>query len=243
MSSRSDHSPGLLAGVASSLPIVVGYFPIAFSFGVAAGKYGFSTLEATFISLVVFAGASQFVALTLLTGGTPLVVAIATLLAMNVRHLFYAPALLRRAGGAAATRWSWAWSFSLTDEVFGTAMGQLLANPGRWSEAWMFGLGLAAYASWVLGTALGAALGGGALEAFPALDAALGFMLPALFLALLLSILHVRQLPLIVAAGAVCILVSLTVSGPTGILAGMIAGAFVGAALGRAGSGQEENAA
>lgn len=230
LTEQSSPAPGFLQGLLASVPIVVGYFPIAFSFGVAASKAGFSPAEATFLSLVIFAGASQFVALALLTGGASLWISIATLLAMNVRHVFYAPALLDRIGASATRKRAWLWTFSLTDEVFGAAMGQLATHPGRWSERWMIGLGFAAYAAWVGGTAVGALLGGGALESMPALDAALGFMLPALFLALLLSIIERAQLGLILAAGFVCIMVSLTVSGTAGILAGMIAGALVGAA-------------
>jgi predicted branched-subunit amino acid permease len=92
----------------------------------------------------------------------------------------------------------------------------------------MFGLGLAAYASWLSGTALGAYAGGGALQGWPVVEAALGVMLPALFLSLLLSILSRAQIPVIVVAAGATILVSLLWSGTAGILAGMIAGAVAG---------------
>ena len=92
----------------------------------------------------------------------------------------------------------------------------------------MFGLGLASYAAWVSGTAVGAIAGGGALAAYPAIEAGLGFMLPALFLALLLSMLNRAQLPVIAVAGAVTVAVTLGVSGTAGILAGMVAGALFG---------------
>jgi predicted branched-subunit amino acid permease len=61
----------LLQGIRGALPIVVGYLPIAFSFGVAATGFGFSAGEAVLLSAVVYAGASQFLALPLLVGGTP----------------------------------------------------------------------------------------------------------------------------------------------------------------------------
>jgi predicted branched-subunit amino acid permease len=60
------------------------------------------------------------------------------------------------------------------------------------------------------------------------LDAALGFMLPALFLALLLSILSRAQLPVIAVAAAATVAVTLLWSGTAGILAGMVAGAVAG---------------
>ena len=116
------------------------------------------------LSLVIYAGASQFLALALVTGGAPVLVAAFTLIAMNVRHVLYGPALMKQAGTGASRRHAWAWAWGLTDEVFGQALGAL-ARGGRFSEAYMFGLGLAAYAAWVSGTGFGAWAGGGALEA------------------------------------------------------------------------------
>lgn len=218
--------PSFRAGVSASLPIVLGYFPIAFSFGVAATRAGFTGVEAVALSLIIYAGASQFLALALLSSGAPVLVAAFTLIAMNLRHLLYGPALMREAGEA-STRHAWAWAWGLTDEVFGQALGAL-SRGQRFSEPYMFGLGLGAYAAWVSGTAVGAYAGGGALEGWPALNAGLGFMLPALFLALLLSILNRRQLPVIAVAGAVTVLATLTISATSGILLGMLAGAVAG---------------
>ena len=75
---------------------------------------------------------------------------------------------------------------------------------------------------------LGAYAGGGALQGWPVLEAALGFMLPALFLSLLLSILSRAQVPVIAVAAAATVVVTLLWSGTAGILAGMIAGAVSG---------------
>ena len=216
-----------LDGLGASLPIVMGYFPIAFSFGVAATRAGFTEVEASALSLIIYAGASQFLALALLSSGAPVLVAAFTLIAMNLRHLLYGPALMREAGEEATTRLAWAWAWGLTDEVFGQALGAL-ARGQKFSEPYMFGLGLGAYASWVSGTVVGAFAGGGALEGWPAVNAGLGFMLPALFLALLLSILSRRQVPVIAVAGAATVAGTLALSATGGILLGMLAGAVAG---------------
>lgn len=218
-----------LDGLAASLPIVMGYFPISFSFGVAATQSGFTGVEAFALSLIIYAGASQFLALALLSSGAPVLVAAFTLIAMNLRHVLYGPALMREAGADATTRHAWAWAWGLTDEVFGQALGAL-ARGQKFSESYMFGLGLGAYAAWVSGTGVGAYAGGGALDAWPAVNAGLGFMLPALFLALLLSILSRRQLPVIAVAGTVTVIGTLTISATSGILMGMFAGAITGLA-------------
>jgi 4-azaleucine resistance transporter AzlC len=216
------------AGLVTALPIALGYLPIAFSFGVAATRAGLSGVEAFGLSLIIYAGAAQFLALALITGGAPVLVAAFTLVAMNVRHVLYGPALIKRAGPGARTRYAWAWAYGLTDEVFGAALGALARGKVRFSEPFMFGLGIGAYGSWLMGTALGAFAGGAALRDWPVLDAALGFMLPALFLALLLSILSRAQLPVIAVAAAATVAVTLLWSGTAGILAGMVAGAVAG---------------
>jgi len=214
-------------GLTASLPIALGYFPIAFSFGVAATRAGFTGVEAFALSLIIYAGASQFLAVALLSSGAPMLVSAFTLIAMNLRHVLYGPALMRAAGKEASTRKAWAWAFGLTDEVFGQALGDL-ARGQRFSEPYMFGLGLGAYASWLAGTAIGAYAGGGALDGWPAVSAGLGFMLPALFLALLLSILSRRQLPVIAVAGLVTVVGTLMISPTSGILLGMLSGAVTG---------------
>lgn len=232
----ADAPSSFLRGLLTSVPIALGYFPIAFSFGVAATRAGFSAGEAVMLSAVIFAGASQFLALALVSSGAPLAVTAVTLIAMNVRHVLYGPALLKAAGEGAPRRRAWGWAFALTDEVFGAALGVLRREPGAFSERFMFGVGLGAYAAWVSGTAAGALAGGAALEAYPALNAALGFMLTALFLALLLSILSRAQVPVIVVAGAVTVVLTLAISSTAGILGGMVAGALAGV-LGLGGRG------
>ena len=71
--------------------------------------------------------------------------------------------------------------------------------------------------------------GGGALAGFPAVEAGLGFMLPALFLALLLSILSRAHLPVIGVAAAVTVALTLAGQPTLALLAGMAAGAVTGA--------------
>src|SRR5690606_32951374 len=133
-------------GLLGSLPIALAYFPVAVSFGVTAAKTGFSFAEAAFMSIVIYAGASQFLAVALLAGNASPLLAVASLLAMNARHLLYAPALLtlvRRTGaGAVSTRWSWFWAHGLTDEVFASAAARVAGRQLHWREAWQAGIGL-----------------------------------------------------------------------------------------------------
>ena len=56
-------------GLVGAVPIMLGYFPIAFSFGVGAVRSGLSPTEAVAMSVIIYAGASQFLALALISGG------------------------------------------------------------------------------------------------------------------------------------------------------------------------------
>ncbi|MDP3861892.1 MAG: AzlC family ABC transporter permease, partial [Phaeovulum sp.] len=218
-------NPSFRSGLLAAVPIAMGYLPIAFSFGVAATRAGLTGAEAFLLSALIYAGASQFLALALIASGAPFLITAFTLAAMNLRHLLYGPALMKRAGPGARRRYAWAWAFGLTDEVFGAALGALARGRVGFSEPFMLGLGSGAYSAWLAGTAAGALAGGGALEGWPVLSAALGFLLPALFLSLLLSILTRTQVPVIAVAGAVTVAATLLVSPTAGILGGMVAGA------------------
>ena len=217
----------LISGFATSVPLILGYFPIAFSFGVAATRSGLTPVETFSLSLFIYAGAAQFLAIALIATGAPVLISVLTLVAMNLRHVLYGPTLMRKAGPGALRKWSWAWAFGLTDEVFGAALAAL-AGGKRFSEPFMFGLAIGAYGAWLSGTALGAYAGGGALERWPAVSAGLGFMLPALFLSLLLSIVTRAQLGVIAIAMAATVGVSLVYGGTAGLLSGMVAGAVAG---------------
>jgi len=214
-----------VAGGMVGVPIVLGYLPIAFSFGVAATRAGLSVTEAVSLSLLIYSGAAQFVAIALIAAEAPFLVAFLTLVAMSLRHVLYGPSLMRAAGQKA--RFGAVWGFGLTDEVFGAALAAL-AKGQVFSDRFMLALAGSAYAAWVGGTYLGAQAGAAALQDWPMVDATLGFMLTALFLALLLSILKGAQLPVILISIAVMAVVGAVLSPVAGLLTGMIAGALVG---------------
>ena len=230
--SAPRQQPRFFSGLAAGVPIMLAYFPVAVSFGGAAGKNGFSLAEAAFMSFVIYAGASQFLAVALIAGGASPLLAAVSLLMLNARHLLYAPALLERVqrtgSGGYPLRRPWLWAHGLTDEVFATAVGRLSLKRAGWSEQWQFGLGLGAYLAWGSGTVVGALLGGGAFERWPAVDAALGFLMPTLFLSLLLAMVQRRHWPVVVTAGTVFAVGGVLFSTSTGILLGMLAGGVVG---------------
>lgn len=218
-------------GCFDSLPIVIGYIPVAFAFGMNTVRLGFSPLDSLMLSCLIYAGASQFVLTALISAGSSLWLAALTVMAMDVRHVLYGPTLRHYIQRPLSGRKTALWAFGLTDEVFAAAVAKLNKNNRRWSENWMLSVALCSWGSWVLGTAIGALCGNGPLDAYPAVEAALSFMLPALFLSFLLAAFHKRQ-GLVLAMALTGALAGLMLASiPMAILAGIGGGCF--AALAR----------
>lgn len=201
---------GFVRGLGASLSVVLGYLPIAFSFGLAASQAGWPAFVTMLSSVILYAGASQFILIALMGSGAGWLTAVLTVLLMNARHLFYGPALLTRLAGPEGPRMAAPWlAFGLTDEVFATAIARLDSLPVAMREAWYLGLQLGAYLAWAAGTVLGVVLSHRFQDPPVFLEAALGFILPALFFAFLLDSEVRRNLHTILAT-AVAALVLLT---------------------------------
>ncbi|AOM40891.1 AzlC family ABC transporter permease [Xenorhabdus hominickii] len=211
-------------GIVDSLPIIIGYLPISFAFGLSAVKLGFTPLEAIFFSCVIYAGASQFVITALLSAGMSLWVSALTVLAMDIRHILYGPALRYRIKQKLSEKKTVIWAFGLTDEVFAAATTKLIKDQRSWSENWMVAIAMCSWLSWVLGTVAGTILGNGYLDSYPAVEAAMTFMLPALFLSFLLSSFK-KQNSYCVTASLLGALIGITFfSIPIAILSGIMSG-------------------
>jgi 4-azaleucine resistance transporter AzlC len=178
----------LRKGLLDSLPIVIGYLPIAFSFGLSATQAGLSAGLAVAISALVFAGGSQFVLLGMMTAGGGLLGIVGTVLLMNGRHLLYGRTIAEHLPIGRTTLPRPLLAFGLTDEVFATAIGKIHAIAPFSRPHWLLGLQTGAYLAWVGGTVLGALTGAEVARRLPLIVDMLSFVLPALFLSLLLSL-------------------------------------------------------
>ena len=211
-------------GVKDSLPIVISYLPVAFAFGMNATRLGFTPLESLFFSCIIYAGASQFVITTMLAAGSSLWIAALTVMAMDVRHVLYGPSLRSRITSQLKKPKTALWAFGLTDEVFAAATAKLVRDNRRWTENWMIGIAFCSWLSWVTGTLIGAYSGNGLLEGYPAIEAAMGFMLPALFMSFLLVSFQRAQSLSVVASLTGALLGVMLFSIPVAILAGIVCG-------------------
>ncbi|HRL23076.1 AzlC family ABC transporter permease [Alcaligenes sp. SDU_A2] len=215
-----------IRGLRDSASIALGYVPVAISFGLAAVHAGLSAWLAVLVSLVVYAGASQFILISLLAAGAAYPSILGIVVLMNLRHLFYGPALLGFFSGPRTVRSLWL-APGLTDEVFAASAGSLSRQPPQEQESWYCGLQLGAYGAWVGGTAVGAFFAGDLLGQSPVLEKTLGFVLPALFFALLLEIRRSAPVAVMLGAALSAVLAMLFLPSYLAIIAGMLAGGLM----------------
>ncbi|TAL86123.1 MAG: branched-chain amino acid ABC transporter permease [Candidimonas sp.] len=220
------------AGMKDSVSIAVGYIPVAISFGLAAVHVGVSPGVAVLTSMLIYAGASQFILVGLIATSGSLASIVGIILLMNLRHIFYGPAVLSKLEKTNRRFPLGMLAAGLTDEVFATAVGKLGQQAPVVREYWYVGLQLGAYSSWVLGTVAGAYFGHDWLSQSPVLSKALGFVLPALFFALLLEIRKIVPFRVLVAAGIATLLGLVLLPAYGAIIAGMVAGVLFNARKG-----------
>jgi 4-azaleucine resistance transporter AzlC len=165
-------------GVKAALPIVLGYIPVGMAFGVLARNAGLTPFEIGVMSLLVYAGASQFIAVEMISKGVlgwPIVL---TTFFINFRHFLMSSTLflhfhkfpIRTLGFLSA---------QLTDESFGMA----LSDPSRIRNRpdYLFGLQVTSHLAWIIGSVIGGLFGG----LINSQGFGLAFALPGLFICLL----------------------------------------------------------
>jgi 4-azaleucine resistance transporter AzlC len=192
-------------GARSALPIVFGYIPIGFAFGVLAVKAGIGLLPTLMMSVFVFAGSAQLIAVGLIGAGADLASIAVTTLVVNLRHLLMSAALAPHLRHLSRGEAAW-FGFELTDETFAVHSSELAK--GGSSRSHLFALNGTAHLGWLAGTVLGALLGVSMLQSG---QWGLDFALPAMFIALL--VLQCKsQRHVLVAAAAAFISVALAVN-------------------------------
>ncbi|MEJ7763246.1 MAG: AzlC family ABC transporter permease [Thermomicrobiales bacterium] len=223
---------GCLAGAKAALPLLPGSVVIGVVFGVLSREVGMSGLQAIVMSVLVSAGAAQFIALDLWAPHVPVVGLVVTTLVVNLRNLLIGASLQPWLGPLRGWRRAVTMHF-LTDESW--ALTEVARRRGQGDAAFLIGSGLTVYVGWVVGTAAGHGLGSrlGGLESWD-----VGFIFTAFFAALLVGVTRGRSdlVPYAVAA-VVAVVAQRTLGGTWYILAGGIAGSLAGASAPRPAGG------
>lgn len=169
-------------GIAVGFPIMLGYLPIALTYGVLAKQAGMSLTELTLMSVMVFAGASQFMGANMIAVGAGAVEIIVATFVLNFRHFVMSLSFMNRLRGV-GRNWKVPLSLGLTDETF--AVSSLHTKEAKMEKGVLFytALILTAYFSWIMGSFLGGVLG----EVIPEqLSQSMGIALYAMFIGLLI---------------------------------------------------------
>ncbi len=158
-----------------SLPVMAGYIVLGIGFGLIAEENGYGILWALAMSLFIYAGSMQYVAVSLLTSGASLLSAALTTLMVNARHLFYGLSMIEPYRNAGKTKPYLI--FALTDETYSLVCSGK-APEGVNFHRYSFLVSLFHHIYWITGSVIGAAVG----TLLPFGTAGVEFAMTALFI-------------------------------------------------------------
>ncbi len=220
MSRRSE----FVGGIRAELPLAMSVVPTGLIFGAVAREVGIPPGAAAAMSSIVLAGSAQFVATQLFGAGAPGPIMLLTTFVVNLRHLLYSASLaphLRplRPG------WKWLLGYLLTDEAYAVTITHYWIRSGDGSaKHWFFlGAGLTLWATWQASTIVGVLAGAGVPAAWH-----LEFVLPLIFIALVVPVLTDRASRIAGATAAAVAVAAASAPVKLGLLAAAAAGIVAG---------------
>lgn len=165
----------------ATVPVLTGYLVLGFGFGIVLKANGFGVILALVMSLAIYAGSMQYVAIGLLTGGASLITAALTTLMVNARHLFYGVSMLDKYRGTGKRKPYLI--FALTDETYSLVCRDDPNIPEERRGDYALAVSVLNHIYWVTGSVLGAVAG--SLLTFN--SEGIDFALTALFLTVFLE--------------------------------------------------------
>ncbi|MGN7176380.1 branched-chain amino acid ABC transporter permease [Paenibacillus sp. FSL R5-0490] len=183
-------------GVQAGISIAIGYAPIALTFGLLAKTTGLTIGETVLMSLLVFAGAAQYISLSLLTLGTGIFEIVLTTFIVNIRHFLMSTSLNEKWEDEQAAN-KVILSFGITDETFSVAA----VREEKVTSGYMLGLISVSYASWVICSGLGHLIGASLPQT---LQESMSVALYAMFVGLLVPSMKKSAKVVFLAALAAC---------------------------------------
>jgi 4-azaleucine resistance transporter AzlC len=213
-------------GLKWSLPVMLGYIPIGGAYGLLAQQTGLSIGVTAGMSVFVFAGASQFMAVSMFMNDSSPAVLIGTTFAVNFRHALMSASLSPYLSGwRKSLRAAFGWM--LTDESF--ALHSVHFANGDSDRAAAITLNAAAYLAWAVSSVAGYKLG--ALIQRPEAWG-VDFALPAMFIGLLMPTCRSRRtIAAALTGGGVSVALCLAGVGGWAAFIGAVAGATAGVCM------------
>ncbi|WP_334351784.1 AzlC family ABC transporter permease [Companilactobacillus sp. HBUAS56257] len=153
-----DNSLSMKTAIKDTLPTVFGYIGIGMSFGIVAAASGLNVLMATLMSLIVYAGSAQFILVSLLVIGTPIVSIVLSVFLVNSRMILMSMTTATFFKKNTMLENILIGSL-ITDESFALSMNKLNYTDGKLSFKWFNTVNVLAYLVWAASTFVGAMLG------------------------------------------------------------------------------------
>jgi 4-azaleucine resistance transporter AzlC len=196
-------------------------------YGLSARAAGFSPLEAGAMSLLVFAGASQFVAVGYVVGGLSWLGIVLLTAFLNARHMLYSAALAPYLVGTPRVQRA-AMAHVLTDEAFALAIAHFRRIGRADVRGYWLGAILSTFIPWNVATLVGVTIGGSIPD--PS-RFGLDVIFPAAMGGLAVGLITGRRELVAAVVGAVVgVAVGLAWDPAAGIIAGGLVGPVVGMA-------------
>ena len=190
-----------------SLPIMAGYLVLGSGFGIMCTTYGYSILVAISMSLFIYAGSMQYVALSLLSSGASLLSAFIMTVVVNIRHLFYGISMFNKYHDLKKHKFYTI--FSLTDETF-----SIVSSKKDKEDDYYFYFSLFNQAYWLIGTILGFLIG----DRLPFSTSGIEFSMTALFICVVVDNLEKNNDYLPTIGGFIIPLICLLIFGTSNFL-------------------------
>ena len=223
----TEMSATLKDGLNAGWPICLGYLPIGMAFGVLAQKAGLTPIQIGLMSIMVFAGSAQFIAISMLAAGASAPAIITTTFVVNLRHVLMSSALavyLRAAHRGLLSLYA----YGVTDESFAVNLPRF--NNHNWSLPRALVVNHAANLTWFVSTVAGGIGGRFIPEGALGIDYALFAMFICLLIYQIRKLIHLLTA---VIAGLTAVGLALLIPGNTYIVITSIVAATVGVIIQR----------
>lgn len=190
----------LRLGVTKTLPLVLGALPFGLAYGVVAVQAGLTIAETTLMSLIVFAGASQFMAVGMIASGADFFTIVLSTFLINVRHLVMGLSLSPYLAEVKPW-WQRVLAFGVTDETYLTTITHFREEGHEAGNThFMLGSNITLYIAWLIATIIGAVVGKSISDP---LAWGVDFAMPATFLTMLIGLIVSRRVAIVAAVSAV----------------------------------------
>lgn len=219
-------------GIRDGLPLQLGIVPFGVVFGVLGIESGLSVWQTFFMSSLLFAGTSQIIFAQLIAIATPALILLGSVAALNARHLLYSASIssyIRRQ----PLRWRLLLAYLLTDEAYAVSIVRYQTKPASpYMHYHLLGSGILLWSVWQISTLIGILAGAAIPPSF-----ALGFVIPLIFMAIVLPMIKSKVEIATLGTSTACVFAFahlpynlwLLIAAVSGIIAGTLTAKWTGA--------------